>query len=64
MKLLRERGIDELAAMSMDEVEASKLTKDDIDMRLKWLGFFHRRKHQCQFSPYLFLWVVVVWACS
>ncbi|KAF3793893.1 Ferredoxin--nitrite reductase [Nymphaea thermarum] len=46
MKLLMERGIDELAAMSMDEVEASKLTKDDIDMRLKWLGFFHRRKHQ------------------
>ncbi|KAK4284604.1 hypothetical protein QN277_001411 [Acacia crassicarpa] len=46
MKLFMQGGIDELAKMSLEEIESSKLTKDDIDVRLKWLGLFHRRKHQ------------------
>ncbi|ERM93470.1 hypothetical protein AMTRI_Chr04g247460 [Amborella trichopoda] len=46
MKLFMENGIDELSKMSMEEIDASKLHKDDIDVRLKWLGLFHRRKHQ------------------
>ncbi|KAE8690597.1 Ferredoxin--nitrite reductase [Hibiscus syriacus] len=46
LKLFMEGGIDELANMSFEEIEKSKHTKDDIDVRLKWLGLFHRRKHQ------------------
>ncbi|XP_057966283.1 ferredoxin--nitrite reductase, chloroplastic [Malania oleifera] len=46
MKLAMEGGIEELAKMSLEEIEKSKLAKDDIDVRLKWLGLFHRRKHQ------------------
>ncbi|KAK4437885.1 Ferredoxin--nitrite reductase, chloroplastic [Sesamum alatum] len=46
MKLFMENGIEELAKMSLEEIEKSKLSKDDIDVRLKWLGLFHRRKHQ------------------
>ncbi|CAK9140988.1 unnamed protein product [Ilex paraguariensis] len=46
MKLFMENGIDELAKIPFDEIEKSKVTKDDIDVRLKWLGLFHRRKHQ------------------
>ncbi|KAK2434175.1 sulfite reductase [ferredoxin], chloroplastic [Trifolium repens] len=46
MKLFMEGGIHDLANMSLEEIESSKLTKDDIDVRLKWLGLFHRRKHQ------------------
>ncbi|PSS02711.1 Ferredoxin--nitrite reductase [Actinidia chinensis var. chinensis] len=38
--------IEELANLSLEEIEKSKQTKDDIDIRLKWLGLFHRRKHQ------------------
>ncbi|OIW10186.1 hypothetical protein TanjilG_27937 [Lupinus angustifolius] len=45
MALFMEGGIDELAKMSLEEIDSSKLTKDDIDVRLKWLGLFHRRKH-------------------
>lgn len=45
MKLFMENGIEELSKMSLEEIEKSKLTKDDIDVRLKWLGLFHRRKH-------------------
>ncbi|CAI9781874.1 unnamed protein product [Fraxinus pennsylvanica] len=45
MKLFMENGIEELSKMSLEEIEKSKLTKDDIDMRLKWIGLFHRRKH-------------------
>ncbi|AQK75175.1 Ferredoxin--nitrite reductase chloroplastic [Zea mays] len=30
----------------MEVIDAAKLTKDDVDVRLKWLGLFHRRKHQ------------------
>uniref|UniRef100_A0A7N0T0Z6 Ferredoxin--nitrite reductase, chloroplastic n=2 Tax=Kalanchoe fedtschenkoi TaxID=63787 RepID=A0A7N0T0Z6_KALFE len=45
MKLLTEDGVSELARMSLEELEKSKIGKDDIDVRLKWLGFFHRRKH-------------------
>ncbi|CAL5213162.1 unnamed protein product [Lathyrus oleraceus] len=45
MKLFMEGGIDDLANMSLEDIESSKLTKDDIDVRLKWLGLFHRRKH-------------------
>ncbi|KAL0545961.1 hypothetical protein IC582_015865 [Cucumis melo] len=48
MKLFMENGIEELSKLSMEEIDASKLTKDDVDVRLKWLGLFHRRKHQSQ----------------
>lgn len=50
MKLFMEGGIEDLAKMSLYEIESSKHTKDDIDVRLKWLGLFHRRKHHCKFS--------------
>lgn len=43
---LKDDGINELAKMSMEEIDKSKPTKDDIDVRLKWLGLFHRRKNQ------------------
>ncbi|MCL7048200.1 hypothetical protein MKW94_027609 [Papaver nudicaule] len=46
MKLVVEDGIKELSQVSLEEIEKSKSTKDDIDVRLKWLGLFHRRKHQ------------------
>lgn len=48
MKLVLEDGIKELAAMPMEDIDGSKISKDDIDVRLKWLGLFHRRKHQCE----------------
>ena len=47
MTLFTENGIRELAAIPIEELDASKLSKDDVDLRLKWLGLFHRRKHQC-----------------
>ncbi|AQK62675.1 hypothetical protein ZEAMMB73_Zm00001d013211 [Zea mays] len=31
----------------MEEIDAAKPTKDNVDVRLKWLGLFHRYKHQC-----------------
>lgn len=46
MKLFMENGIEDLAKLSMEEIDQAKDTKDDIDVRLKWLGLFHRRKHQ------------------
>ncbi|TYG85297.1 hypothetical protein ES288_A13G042200v1 [Gossypium darwinii] len=46
LKLFMEAGIDELAKMSFEDLDKAKATKDDIDVRLKWLGLFHRRKHQ------------------
>ncbi|KAL5211654.1 hypothetical protein ABZP36_022501 [Zizania latifolia] len=46
MALFMEGGIKDLAKLSMEEIEADKLSKEDIDVRLKWLGLFHRRKHQ------------------
>lgn len=46
MKLFVEGGINELAQIPFEEIEKAKLLKDDIDSRLKWLGLFHRRKHQ------------------
>lgn len=49
MKLITEDGISELAGLSLEEIEKSKISKDDIDVRLKWLGLFHRRKNQCKF---------------
>lgn len=48
LKLFMEDGIQELAKMSIEEIDKVKLTKDDIDVRLKWLGLFHRRKHHCK----------------
>lgn len=45
MKLVIEDGIRELAKTPLDVIEGSKVSKDDIDVRLKWLGLFHRRKH-------------------
>lgn len=57
MKLFIEDGFNELASMSFEEIEKSKHTKDDIDVRLKWLGLFHRRKHQCKliFNSFFFV---------
>ncbi|KAI4295653.1 hypothetical protein L6164_035674 [Bauhinia variegata] len=46
MKLFTENEIEALANKSMEEIDSAKHTKDDIDVRLKWLGLFHRRKHQ------------------
>ncbi|XP_020271095.1 ferredoxin--nitrite reductase, chloroplastic, partial [Asparagus officinalis] len=46
MKLVVEDGIRELAKTPLEEIEKAKSSKDDIDVRLKWLGLFHRRKHQ------------------
>uniref|UniRef100_A0A0E0CRW7 Ferredoxin--nitrite reductase, chloroplastic n=1 Tax=Oryza meridionalis TaxID=40149 RepID=A0A0E0CRW7_9ORYZ len=45
MSLFMQGGIKELAKMPMEEIEADKLSKEDIDVRLKWLGLFHRLKH-------------------
>ncbi|BFG41826.1 hypothetical protein CerSpe_281000 [Prunus speciosa] len=45
MKLFMENGIEELAKIYFEELEKSKDSKDDIDVRLKWLGLFHRRKN-------------------
>ena len=47
MGLFMEDGIKDLAKIPMEEIDAAKLTKDDVDVRLKWIGLFHRRKHQC-----------------
>lgn len=48
MKLFMENGIEELAKLSMEEIDNDKIAKNDIDVRLKWLGLFHRRKHHCK----------------
>lgn len=48
MKLFMENGIDELSKIPLEDIEKLKATKDDIDVRLKWLGLFHRRKHHCK----------------
>lgn len=45
MQLFIEGGIHELAQRSMEEIDKNKQAKDDVDVRLKWLGLFHRRKH-------------------
>lgn len=50
MTLVMQDGIRELADTPLEDIEKSKLSKDDIDVRLKWLGLFHRRKHQCTLS--------------
>lgn len=60
MKLFMEGGIEDLAKMSLEEIESSKHTKDDIDVRLKWLGLFHRRKHHCKFHLFNFLLLSLV----
>ncbi|KAG1366631.1 hypothetical protein COCNU_13G004210 [Cocos nucifera] len=36
----------ELAATSLEDIEKSKLSKDDNDVRLTWLGLFYCRKNQ------------------
>ncbi|KAD3066433.1 hypothetical protein R6Q59_019371 [Mikania micrantha] len=46
MKLFMENGIEDLAKIPFEELDKSKDYKDDVDVRLKWLGLFHRRKHQ------------------
>lgn len=46
MKFFIENEIEELAKTPFAELDSSKPGKDDIDVRLKWLGLFHRRKHQ------------------
>ena len=68
MKLFMENDIEELAKLSMEEIDQNKLSKDDIDVRLKWLGLFHRRKHHCKFlfdSTDLFLvyYLVNLFSC-
>ncbi|KAK9053382.1 hypothetical protein SSX86_030015 [Deinandra increscens subsp. villosa] len=45
MKLFMEHGIEDLAKIPFEEIDKAKDTKDDVDVRLKWLGLFHRRKH-------------------
>lgn len=45
MKLFNEDALQQISQLSMEEVDKSKHSKDDIDVRLKWLGLFHRRKH-------------------
>ncbi|KAM3742887.1 hypothetical protein ACB098_07G102000 [Castanea mollissima] len=47
MKFFMEEGLlQELVNVPPEELEKAKVTKDDIDVRLKWLGLFHRRKYQ------------------
>lgn len=48
MKFFVENEIEELAKIPFAELDTSKPGKDDIDVRLKWLGLFHRRKHHCE----------------
>ena len=50
MTFFTEGGIKDLAKIPMEEFDADKLTKEDVDVRLKWLGLFHRRKQQCMSS--------------
>lgn len=64
MKLFMENGVEELAKISLEEIEKSKVTKDDIDTRLKWLGLFHRRKHQCKLNKMLNLIAFSVLLCA
>ncbi|GKE09663.1 ferredoxin--nitrite reductase, chloroplastic-like protein [Tanacetum coccineum] len=47
MKLFMENGIEDLAKIPFEDIDKAKDTKDDVDVRLKWLGLFHRRKHHC-----------------
>ncbi|PWZ18580.1 Ferredoxin--nitrite reductase, chloroplastic [Zea mays] len=37
----------------MEEINAAKLTKDDVDVRLKWIALFHRYKHQLDLCNYV-----------
>ncbi|AQK56171.1 hypothetical protein ZEAMMB73_Zm00001d052096 [Zea mays] len=46
-ELIKYKGFQGPAKISMEEIDAAKLTKDNVDVRLKWLGLFHRYKHQC-----------------
>lgn len=46
MKFFVEKEIEKLAKIPFAEIDSSKAGKDDLDTRLKWLGLFHRRKHQ------------------
>lgn len=60
MKLFMENGIEDLANLSMEEIDKVKVNKDDVDVRLKWLGLFHRRKHQCKFiylCTYIYMFI-------
>lgn len=49
MKFFIENGIEDLAKIPIEDLDKLKATKDDVDVRLKWLGLFHRRKHHCKF---------------
>ena len=59
MKWYMEGGVKELAQKTMEEIDGSKEMKEDIDSRLKWLGLFHRRKHQCKEANNAFLISIV-----
>lgn len=54
MDLFMKNGIEGLAKIPLEEIEKLKISKDDIDVRLKWLGLFHRRKHHCKSQSSLF----------
>lgn len=45
MKLLVKDGISNLAKTPFEEIETSKVGKNGINVRLKSLGLFHKRKH-------------------
>lgn len=49
LQLFREGGLDDMAAYVKEHGfealdKSSKEMSEDIDDRLKWVGFFHRRK--------------------
>ncbi|GAB2257757.1 hypothetical protein Droror1_Dr00013917 [Drosera rotundifolia] len=49
MKLVDDdwKGIEEMVdGVRFEEIDGSKGGRDDVDVRLKWIGLFHRRKHQ------------------
>ncbi|KAL9263644.1 Ferredoxin--nitrite reductase, chloroplastic-like protein [Drosera capensis] len=49
MKLVDDdwKGIKEMiGGVRFEEIDGSKGGRDDVDVRLKWIGLFHRRKHQ------------------
>lgn len=49
--MLLEGGLEELTSVPFDQLDSGdKDVKDDIDLRLKWLGLFHRRKQHCESS--------------
>ena len=48
MKLFIENGNEDLANKPLSEIESERIYKDDLDVLLKCLGLFHRRKQHCK----------------